>query len=143
MQCHIPIMTMLANISRLNQFFFRIYRVIRDGYICPFNLKAWQHLYSEAHRERYRGVNSIHKRDLSSHLLSASHPRHRSLVCLDFLIVRKDSTGSCSPKISKVLSFFSSFGSSGNDAYPESPLFDLYRSPILLHSRKVSINIVN
>jgi len=90
----------------LISFFFEIYRVIRDGYICPFNLKTWQHLYSEVYRERYRGVNSIHKRDLSSHLLSASHPRHRSFVCLDFLIVRKDSMGSYSPKISKVLSFF-------------------------------------
>lgn len=64
-------------------------------------------------------------------------PAHRSLVCLDFLIVRKDSpTERCSPKISKVFSFFYFSDLSGNNAYPESPLFELYRSPILLHLSK-------
>lgn len=139
--CNITDCNMSANISRINffSFFKNLSRAIRDRHICPFNLKAW-HLYSEAHRERYRGVNSIHKRDLSSYLLSSSHP-HRSLVCLDFLIARKDSpTVRCSVKISKAFSFFFSlsFGTSGNDAYPESPLFNLRRFLILVYRRKVS-----
>lgn len=92
--------------------FIALFRGIyqRDGHsICPFNLKAWQHLYTAKRavndiEASIQSTNGIYRPISFLPLIPAIDLS--SLPRFSYRAERFSDGGRCSPKISKVLSFF-------------------------------------